>query len=353
MNFVGCDLHKKTITMCVVDQNRVSLASRRFDCSDTAGILLWLGRFRPFQLVVEATASYEWFVQLVEPSADRIVLAHPGKLRVIAESTKKSDKLDAKILAEFLAAGMIPEAYRPTPRQREHRRLVRHRQYLRRRITSVRNRIRRILSDYNADRADLFTLRGRRACEAFTLSAIDRFVMNQLWVEYDHHRSQLDELEKALRHFAESASIAEAQARELLQTIPGVGFITTEVFLSEVADVPTIPFPEEGRGLRRVGAGPAGIGGQTQGPGHHPRGFGHVALGAQPSVVATGASRPEVAAYLRGFGEATRQETGHHGRLAEIVVRDDCGGYEWPALFRGGVGDGNVFWNVVLWNVVF
>jgi transposase len=237
MNFVGCDLHKKTITMCIVDQNRVRLASRRFDCTDTAGILLWLGRFRPFRLVVEATASYEWFVQLVEPLADRVVLAHPGKLRVIAESTKKSDKLDARILAEFLALDMIPEAYRPTPRQREHRRLVRHRQYLRRRVTSVRNRIRRILSDYNADRADLFTLRGRRACEAFKVSAADRFVMDQLWVEYDHHRAQLDDIEKALRCFAESAPIAEAQARELLRTIPGVGFITTEVFLSEVADV--------------------------------------------------------------------------------------------------------------------
>jgi transposase len=237
MNFIGCDLHKKTITMCVVNQNRVQLASRRFACTDTVGILLWLGRFRPFQLVVEATASYEWFAQLVEPLADRVVLAHPGKLRIIAESTNKSDKLDARVLAELLAAGMIPEAYRPTLRQREHRRLVRHRQYLRGRITSVRNRIRRILSDYNADRADLFTVRGRRACEAFKVSDADRFVMDQLWVEYDHHRAQLDEIEKAIRRFAESAPTAEAQARELLQTIPGVGFITTEVFLSEVADV--------------------------------------------------------------------------------------------------------------------
>ena len=49
--------------------------------------------------MVEATASYEWFVQLIEPTAARIVLAHPGKLRVIAESKKKTDKLDARGLA--------------------------------------------------------------------------------------------------------------------------------------------------------------------------------------------------------------------------------------------------------------
>ena len=86
--------------------------------------------FATYQLVVEATASYEWFVQLVEPTADRVVLAHPGHLRVIAQSKRKTDKLDAQTLAEFLALDQIPEAWRPTPRVRQHRTLVRHRQYV-------------------------------------------------------------------------------------------------------------------------------------------------------------------------------------------------------------------------------
>ena len=37
--------------------------------------------------------------QLVEDLADRLVLAHPKKLRVIAESTRKTDKIDAEVLA--------------------------------------------------------------------------------------------------------------------------------------------------------------------------------------------------------------------------------------------------------------
>ena len=85
------------------------------------------------------------------------MLANPKKLRVIAESTKKTDRLDAQILAEFLVLDMIPESYQPTPRQRQHRALVRHRQYLQGRITSVRSKIRHILSNYNADRKDLFS----------------------------------------------------------------------------------------------------------------------------------------------------------------------------------------------------
>jgi transposase len=78
-------------------------------------------------VVVEATASYVWFVELVEPWAEKVVLADPKKLRVIAESTKKTDRLDAQVLTEFLVLDMIPESYQPTPWLRQHRALVRHR----------------------------------------------------------------------------------------------------------------------------------------------------------------------------------------------------------------------------------
>jgi transposase len=134
---------------------------------------------------------------------------------------------------------MIPEAHRPSPRQRAHRNLVRQRYYLRKRATSVKNRIRRILCNYNADFPGLFGLRVRRrgshmpAC----LSAADRFVLTQLWKEYDFHIEQTDAIEKEIRTWAASAPIPEAQARKLLHTIPGVGEVTVEAFLSEVGDV--------------------------------------------------------------------------------------------------------------------
>jgi transposase len=127
MNYVGIDLHKKTITIHVVNQERKKVDHKRLYCQPAQPIVDYFKKLGPFQAVIEATASYEWLVRLLEPLADRIVLAHPQKLRIIAESTRKSDKVDAQVLAEFLALDMIPQAYRPTPRQREHRVLVRHR----------------------------------------------------------------------------------------------------------------------------------------------------------------------------------------------------------------------------------
>src|SRR5262249_50711010 len=137
MKYVGIDLHKQTISGCVVvkERGRKKVLTRtRLEGRDEAAIVAWLKALGPFEVGVEATASYPWFVKLAEPLARRVLLAHPKKLRIIAESKQKSDRLDAQVLAEFLADGAIPLSYQPTPRVREHRTLVRYRHYTQRRI---------------------------------------------------------------------------------------------------------------------------------------------------------------------------------------------------------------------------
>ena len=237
MYYAGIDLHKQSITVCVVDKHRTVLKRKRLMCANEATIIDFFKELKSFHAVVEATASYEWLIKLIDPLADKVVLAHPGKLRVIAESTRKSDRLDAQVLAEFLAMDMVPASYRPTPRQRDHRCLVRQRNTIQRRITSVKNRMRRILSNYNADRRDLFTKSGQEFVGTYPFSAADRFSMNQLIAEWAFFRQQLQSANQALKDFASTASIREQHQRELLQSIPGVGFVTTEVVLSEIADI--------------------------------------------------------------------------------------------------------------------
>lgn len=237
MKFAGIDLHKQTITICVVDQSRNILLRKRLYCANEESIKEFFESLGEFRAVVEATASYEWLVKLIEPLADKVILAHPKKLRVIAESTRKSDKLDAQVLAEFLALDMIPTSYRPTPRQRDHRRLVRQRDWIQRRITSVKNRTRRLMSNYNADRQNLFSQAGQRYAKKFPVSAADRFALNQMTAQLEFFCLQLAEANKELVAFAAKAPVGERHARELLLTIPGVGFVTTEVVLAEVADI--------------------------------------------------------------------------------------------------------------------
>lgn len=236
MNFVGVDLHKKTITICIVNEAREVLLRRTIPCDQEGLIGELLERWRPFELVVEATASYEWFVQLADPLAERVVLAHPRKLRVIAESTNKSDKVDATVLAQFLALDMIPEAHRPSPRVRQHRALVRHRQYIQGRITSVKTKIRRIVSNYNADRKNLFSKAGQEYLATVKLLPADRFIVADLVEQLRHHQKSLRAVNRQLKEFAKEAPAAEQEAREVLESIPTIGPVTVNVVLSELGD---------------------------------------------------------------------------------------------------------------------
>jgi transposase len=237
MNYVGIDLHKKTIVLCVLNQDRRVVARRSFPCTDREAILEFFRGLRPFQAVVEATASYEWLVEAIEPLADRVVLAHPGKIHEIARGKKKTDHHDAFVLAEKLAKDEVPPAHRPTPRQRQHRALVRHRQYLKQSATALKNKMRRIAADYNADRKDLFSAEGWAALAQIKLSDADRFVLDQLHAQWRHLEDQVLELAKRLKEFAAEAPKKEAEARAKLRTAPGIGPVTIDVIVSELGDV--------------------------------------------------------------------------------------------------------------------
>jgi transposase len=234
---VGIDLHKKVISLCVVNQVRAVVQRKRLHCSQPEKIREFFKELGAFQAVIEATASYEWLWQLLEPLAQRLVLAHPKKLRVIAESTRKSDRLDAQVLAEFLALDMIPEAYRPTPRQRQHRMLVRQRFFVRKRIGALKNKIRHLISAHNSDRSDLFSSQGQEYLAQLPLPAADRFVLEQLLASWRHHEEQLQSLFQQLKAFAKSAPQAEQEARAVLESIPQVGPVTVDVVVSELGDV--------------------------------------------------------------------------------------------------------------------
>ncbi|MCP5002254.1 MAG: IS110 family transposase [Hyphomicrobiales bacterium] len=239
MKFVGVDLHKKTISVCVMvtaEGKRKVACRKRFYCVDVDAIGEFFTQLGDFQVAVEATSSYEWFLLLVERLADRCVLVHPKKLRVIAESKNKSDKVDAQVLAEFLLLDMLPEAWRPTPRVREHRVLVRHRRWIDRRITGVKCKLRHKVANYNADIEGLFTEKGEAHLKQVQVSGADRFEIGHLQGELQLYQTQLQAADKQLRQFAKTAPVAEREARAVLKTFPFVGPVTIDAVLSELGD---------------------------------------------------------------------------------------------------------------------
>jgi transposase len=63
------------------------------------------------RVVLEATGNALAVVRVVQPFVAEVVLAHPKKLRAICEAKVKTDKADARTLAELLAADLIPRVW--------------------------------------------------------------------------------------------------------------------------------------------------------------------------------------------------------------------------------------------------
>ncbi len=95
-----------------------------------------------------------------------------------------------------------------------------------------------ILSNYNADRRDLFTTVGwTAALKEVRLHESDQFVLDQLHTQWQHLEEQLRDLRQRLQQFGTAAPPREAEARAKLRTIPGVGPVTIDVVVSELGDV--------------------------------------------------------------------------------------------------------------------
>ena len=334
MKYVGVDLHKQVIVLCVVavvGGQRQVLTRRRLGCHDTAAVAEFFAALGRFQVAVEATAAYEWFLELIERDAERIVLVHPRKMRIIAESRRKTDRLDAQILAEFLASGELPEAWRPTPRVRQHRALVRQRNAHRRRISGLKCRLRNLLAHYNADRPGLFTQAGRDHVAATSLNASDRFVADQLLAELDFQLSQRSAVDKRLTEFAASAPIAEREARAVLESVPGIGPVTTEIVLSELGDIRRFRAGRR-RAVRWSGAGGAGECRRTPRPGNYQGRLAAIALDDDRTRLAAGGQDPPLGFLVRKAEGSLRREEGHCGRGPAGVVRVGIPAEIWTTL---------------------
>jgi len=71
-----------------------------------------LARFSPLEVVVEASPSWPWLYDLLDGPRCRFVLAHPKRLRAIAEADYNHDAIDAT--GNILPGGCEVQAEQPS-----------------------------------------------------------------------------------------------------------------------------------------------------------------------------------------------------------------------------------------------
>ena len=70
------------------------------------------------EVALEATGNSDAIATLLTPLVGRVVVSNPSKTRAIAEAKVKTDKVDARILAQLLAADFLPPVWLPDERTR-------------------------------------------------------------------------------------------------------------------------------------------------------------------------------------------------------------------------------------------
>ena len=183
---------------------------------DPRELIEYLQKF-PGELHVTLEACPVWqpyYDAAVQVGAD-VKLAHPAGVRWIAKAKKKNDRVDSEKLATLLRTGDIPEAYAPTPEERELRRVVSDWFFFNRKSVAVMNHTYGILLQKGVRYPEgILTLKRRREnLRQLQIRDVDRGLDTL---------KALDPVLKGLEKTIEEAYQRSPEA-QLLTSIPGVG----------------------------------------------------------------------------------------------------------------------------------
>jgi len=223
------------------------------------------------QVVLEATANTWPIADLLAARAGKVVVSNPLRTRAIADAKIKTDKVDARTLAQLLAADFIPEVWVPDPKTRALRgRLARHRTLVQQR-TRLRNQIHAALirSLVRCPHSDLFGRSGRRWLAQLTLATHEREGVESALRLHDGFELEIAKLDRELTAMA----LANADAR-LLCTISGVGAVTALALGALIG-----PIERCGRPSRLVGY--VGLDPSVRQSGDHAAWIGHISRAGQ------------------------------------------------------------------------
>jgi transposase len=150
MYSIGVDFHKAYSHMTVLDARGQMLKAGKVPNTAEA-VRAFVAPYRDGgEAVLEATRNWTVMYDLLETELVAVHLAHPLKVRAIAEARIKTDRIDSRILAHLLRCDLLPTAYVRPREQRLSQQVLRQRLFLVRVRTMVKNRI-HVLIDRQAD----------------------------------------------------------------------------------------------------------------------------------------------------------------------------------------------------------
>lgn len=173
----GMDVHKSFLVACIASTNQqgvTSYKSKRFSTftGDLRRCAAWLAENNCKDVCMESTGKY-WIpiYNILEPTCE-IVLAHPKYVKAIRG--KKTDKKDAKWIADIFKHDLVSGSFIPPADIRQLRDLVRYRWKLTNFTTGEKNRAQNCLTVSNIKLDDVFSDVFGKAASAITTRILEK-----------------------------------------------------------------------------------------------------------------------------------------------------------------------------------
>jgi transposase len=239
---IGLDVHRDFAQVAIWQDGLVRQAGQI--AATPEALRLFADSLAPTdEVALEATGNTHAIVRLLEGRVARVVVSNPQKTRAIAEAKVKTDKVDAEILAQLLAADYLPGVWVADEDTQARRRQVARRAHLVRQRTRLKNQVQAILQRNLIPRcpaADLFGLKGRRWLAEQELPADERQAVEALLRQLDFHAQELGLID------AELARVAlGCENTRRLMTIPGVDVTVAMSITAAVGDFSRFPSPNK------------------------------------------------------------------------------------------------------------
>ncbi len=238
--YVGVDLHKTQFTTCTMIDDEVIESGTQYS-TDREGYssfketmqLLSDTYEREVSMAIESTANARYFRDNMERSGFEVVVVNTLRFKVINLSTKKTDKNDAKTLAEFLARDILPQSHLCSAESEGLRRVLKTRSLMVEDAVALKNQAHAILLAYGKiTKIAQFQSKKERNRILASLPEKIAKVIQPVFETLEAVEEQRKKLEIRLREI----TMKDKDVR-LLMTIPGIGIVNACTIRAYVDDI--------------------------------------------------------------------------------------------------------------------
>src|SRR6266571_5891049 len=237
MLHVGLDLSRKRLDFDLLceDGSRLERGAVPPDADGLRGLARRVGVFgEPVCAAIESMNGARFVHDRLELAGWQVEIADAQKAKGLAPLACKTDRIDARVLAELARRDLVPAIWLPDPQVRAERERARFRLHLVRHRTSLKQRVHAVLLAHGkpCPVSDLFGVAGR--------DLLERLALPEPWLGTVEASLQLiDELDRQIGDCERELQRLGAEHRyvPLLVTVPGIGWVLAYTIAAEIGDI--------------------------------------------------------------------------------------------------------------------